>query len=94
MLILCGAPLQIEEVRANEGAGVIEKIRTLMAEYDLTVEDITMRRRGRPASCGASKPKSELPPKYRDPKTGKNLVGPRPSLDGKGFTFRELRYVL
>ena len=66
---------QLEEVRANEVAGVIEKIQTLMAEYGLTVEDIAKRRRGRPAGSGASKPKSELPPKYRDPKTGSTWSG-------------------
>ncbi|MGX6564814.1 H-NS histone family protein [Cupriavidus necator] len=65
----------LEEVRANEVAGVIEKIQTWMAEYDLTVEDVTKRRRGRPAASGVSKPKSELPPKYRDPKTGKTWSG-------------------
>ncbi|MFS8980906.1 H-NS histone family protein [Cupriavidus necator] len=66
---------QLEEVRANEVAGVIERIQTLMAEYGLTVEDISKRRRGRPAGSGASKPKSELPPKYRDPKTGNTWSG-------------------
>lgn len=65
----------LEEVRANEVAGVIEQIQTLMSEYDLTVDDITKRRRGRPAGSGASKSKSELPPKYRDPKTGKTWSG-------------------
>ncbi|PZX34285.1 H-NS family DNA-binding protein [Cupriavidus phytorum] len=65
----------LEEARANEVAGVIEQIQNLMAEYGLTVDDITKRRRGRPAGSGASKPKSELPPKYRDPKTGKTWSG-------------------
>jgi DNA-binding protein H-NS len=31
---------KLNEVRANEVAGVIEQIRQLMADYDLTVEDI------------------------------------------------------
>ncbi|CAG2160644.1 H-NS histone family protein [Cupriavidus numazuensis] len=66
---------QLEEARANEVAGVIEKIRSLMADYGLTAEDIAKRRRGRPAGSGASKPKSELPPKYLDPKTGKTWSG-------------------
>ena len=65
----------LEEVRANEVAGVIEQIQNLMAEYGLTVDDITKRRRGRPAGSGAGKPKSALPPKYRDPKTGKTWSG-------------------
>jgi DNA-binding protein H-NS len=66
----------LEEVRANEVSSVIEKIQNLMAEYGLTVEDITKRRRGRPAgSGGAGKAKSALPPKYQDPKTGKTWSG-------------------
>lgn len=66
---------QLHEVRANEIAGVIEQIQTLMADYGLTVEDITKRRRGRPAGSAAAKPKSELPAKYHDPKTGKTWSG-------------------
>ncbi|WP_432260418.1 H-NS histone family protein [Cupriavidus sp. TMH.W2] len=71
---------QLVEVRANEVAGVVEKIRTLMAEYELTVDDITpKRRRGRPAGDGggkvAGKAKLTLPPKYLDPKTGKTWSG-------------------
>lgn len=65
---------QLEEMRASEVASVIERIRTLMAEYDLTVEDITKRRRGRPVGS-TTKTQSELPPKYRDPKTGKTWSG-------------------
>jgi len=71
---------QLAEVRATEVAGVIEKIRSLMAEYELTVDDIaTKRRRGRPVGVGkanaAPKAKSGLPPKYMDPKTGATWSG-------------------
>ncbi|MGY2489894.1 H-NS histone family protein [Cupriavidus sp. CP313] len=71
---------QLAEVRASEVAGVIEKIQILMAEYELTVEDIApKRRRGRPAGAGgekvAGKAKPALPPKYMDPKTGKTWSG-------------------
>ncbi|MGO4308175.1 H-NS histone family protein [Cupriavidus sp. RAF12] len=71
---------QLAEVRASEVAGVIEKIQKLMAEYELTVDDIaTKRHRGRPAGAGRVKPatkaKSELPPKYMDPKTGATWSG-------------------
>ncbi|KAF7961493.1 H-NS histone family protein [Cupriavidus basilensis] len=65
----------LEEARANEVSSVIAQIQDLMAEYDLTVEDIAKRRRGRPAGSGAAKAKSALPPKYRDPKTGKTWSG-------------------
>jgi len=70
---------QLAEVRANEVAGVIERIRGLMADYGLSVEDIAgKRRRGRPAGAKATpatKVKSELPPKYMDPKTGATWSG-------------------
>lgn len=71
---------QLAEVRATEIAGVIEKIQGLMAEYELTVDDIAAkRRRGRPAGGGkakaVTKAKSELPPKYMDPKTGATWSG-------------------
>ena len=59
---------KLAEVRANEIAGVIEQIRALMAEYDLSVDDRSPQT-GRPA--GSKTRHSEpLPPKYRDPKTG------------------------
>ncbi|WP_042876463.1 H-NS histone family protein [Cupriavidus necator] len=63
----------LEEARANEVSSVIEQIQNLMAEYGLTVDDITKRRRGRPAGSGMGK--ATLPPKYRDPKTGKTWSG-------------------
>lgn len=69
---------KLSEVRANEVAGVIDQIRQLMADYDLTVEDIApKRRRGRPAGSGtgAARKTSSLPPKYQDPKTGKTWSG-------------------
>ncbi len=69
---------KLNEVRANEVAGVIEQIRQLMADYDLTVDDIApKRRRGRPAGSGAAAAHktSSLPPKYLDPKTGKTWSG-------------------
>lgn len=67
---------KLSEVRANEVSSVIAQIRQLMADYDLTVEDIApKRRRGRPAGSGAARKTSNLPPKYLDPKTGKTWSG-------------------
>ncbi|GAB7545544.1 H-NS histone family protein [Cupriavidus sp. 8B] len=68
---------QLVEVRATEVSGVIEQIRTLMEQYGLSVEDIQgKRRRGRPAGSGAARAAKEpLPPKYRDPKSGKTWSG-------------------
>ncbi|WP_432261269.1 H-NS histone family protein [Cupriavidus sp. TMH.W2] len=67
---------KLNEVRATEVAGVIDKIRELMTEYGLTAEDIQPRRkRGRPAGTGVKKAAAALPPKYMDPKTGKTWSG-------------------
>ena len=71
---------QLVEVRATEIAGVIEKIQTLMAEYELTIDDIApKRRRGRPAGAktgkATAKEKQALPPKYMHPKTGATWSG-------------------
>lgn len=69
---------KLNEVRETEVAGVIDQIRSLMAEYGLTPDDIAPRRgRGRPAGSSVAK-KAEhapLPPKYMDPKTGKTWSG-------------------
>ncbi|GAB7546064.1 H-NS histone family protein [Cupriavidus sp. 8B] len=71
---------QLAEVRQSEVAGVIEKIQALMAEYELTVDDLApKRRRGRPAASdkpkAAAKEKASLPPKYMDAKTGATWTG-------------------
>ena len=71
---------KLVEVRQTEVADVIEKIQALMAEYELTADDIApKRRRGRPAASdkptGAAKEKASLPPKYMDPKTGATWTG-------------------
>ncbi|SDD55901.1 DNA-binding protein H-NS [Cupriavidus sp. YR651] len=70
--------VKLSQMRADEVASVVEKIRSLMAEYGLTEQDIApKRRRGRPAKSGASDlgVKAPLPPKYLDPKTGKTWSG-------------------
>lgn len=68
---------QLAEARSTEVTAVIEQIRALMEEYGLSVDDLVVRRRrGRPAGSGAQKAAKEpLPPKYRDPKTGKTWSG-------------------
>ncbi|MDW3683013.1 H-NS histone family protein [Cupriavidus sp. CV2] len=71
---------QLTEVRQTEVAGVIEKIQSLMTEYELTVDDLVpKRRRGRPAAGAkekaAPKAKTALPAKYMDPKTGATWTG-------------------
>ncbi|SDE01391.1 DNA-binding protein H-NS [Cupriavidus sp. YR651] len=68
---------KLSQMRAEEVAGVIERIRSLMTEYGLTEDDIApKRRRGRPSKSGSGAAvKAALPPKYLDPKTGKTWSG-------------------
>lgn len=68
---------QLKVMRASEIASVTDKIRGLMDEYGLSVDDIAgKRRRGRPAGRDGTKVEKEpLPAKYRDPKTGKTWSG-------------------
>ena len=58
---------QLFEVRGTEVVGVIEQIQALMAQYELTADDLApKRRRGRPAAGARAKApvksKSSLPP--------------------------------
>lgn len=64
---------QIETQRREEISTVLGRIRELMAAYDLTVDDLVQRKRGRPAANSAAK--TPAPPKYRDPKTGATWSG-------------------
>ena len=67
---------QLAEVRATEVAGVIEQIQALMAQYELSIEDLApKRRRGRPAGSSAGAKRELLPPKYQNPKTGETWSG-------------------
>lgn len=62
---------QLESARAKELEAVIQQVRQVVAEYELTAEDIGLApRRGR----GAVK-KATVAPKYRDPKTGATWSG-------------------
>ncbi len=66
---------QIESARAQEVGAAIDQIRALMSQYGLTAEDIVVKRRGRKPGQKTASPKSELPPLFRDPKTGKTWSG-------------------
>jgi DNA-binding protein H-NS len=64
---------------------VIEQIRQLMVEYDLTAEDIApKRRRGRPGSTGGAEDFGAAPEVSR-PQDRQDLVGPwpRPGMAGQ-----------
>jgi DNA-binding protein H-NS len=63
---------QADEVRRTELSNVIEEIRSKIAEYGLTAQDLgfaAAARRGRPPK------KAPLPPKYQDPKSGNTWSG-------------------
>ena len=65
---------QIKEAREREVANALAQVRSLVDEFGLTVQDVfpSMRApsRGRSATAG-----SKVPPKYRDPVTGKTWTG-------------------
>ncbi len=64
---------QMAEARQAEVGAAIAQIRELMTQYELTVDDLAPRRRGRPK--GAAAEKSTVAPKYLDPKTGATWSG-------------------
>ncbi len=63
---------QADEARRAEIGNVVAEIRSRIAEYGLTADDLgfaTAVRRGRPPK------KAPLPPRYQDPKTGSTWSG-------------------
>lgn len=73
----------IADARQNEISAAVTKVRELVAEYGLTVQDIFP---GRAARGSAAKSTSKVAPKYRDPATGQTWTGrgkPPKWIDGK-----------
>ncbi|CAE6872414.1 H-NS family nucleoid-associated regulatory protein [Paraburkholderia domus] len=62
---------QLEQMRSEERAGVIEEIRQKMSDYQITLDDIGGKAIGRKAKGS----RSPVEPKYRDPLTGQEWVG-------------------
>lgn len=62
---------QILEVQRSERAAAITKVRSLMAEYGLTMADLGTR----PAASAPRKGTVKLPAKYRHPDTGQTWSG-------------------
>ncbi len=60
---------QIAQARKEAIEAAIAQVRSIVAEFDLTERDVF---RG---STASSKPKAKVPPKYRDPATGKTWSG-------------------
>jgi len=63
----------IAEARQNEIASAVTKVRELVAEYGLTVQDIFPGRAGK--SSGTKGTGSKVAAKYRDPATGQTWTG-------------------
>ena len=79
---------QADALVAKNSSAVIEKIRQLMAQHDLSIADIEAhtgkakggaKRGGKPAVAATEKPAAsapgKLPPKYLNPKTGETWSG-------------------
>jgi DNA-binding protein H-NS len=68
---------QIEAARKQELSDAISQIKTLMAQYGLTVDDLSSRASGGKASGGKSSAAkgSKVAPKYRNPATGDTWTG-------------------
>ena len=62
---------QLSEARKTERAGVINQIKSLMAEHGLTVADLGIKG-GKPAAGGT---KGKVAPKYRNKDTGETWTG-------------------
>jgi DNA-binding protein H-NS len=59
--------LKIAEARQSELGDAISKVKSLIEEYGLTIDDIF--------PSGKTKTKSKVAAKYRDPVTGKTWTG-------------------
>jgi DNA-binding protein H-NS len=64
---------QARELLKKESAAVVAKIRSLMSEYGLTVQDLGLGITNMGKKMSAMK--EPLPPKYRDPVSGKTWSG-------------------
>ena len=69
---------QIAEARATENTDAIAKVRALVADFELTPEDVfpTSKQRGAKSSgAGKSGSKAMVAAKYRNPETGATWTG-------------------
>lgn len=66
---------QIVETQRNERAEAVAQVRTLMAQYGLTMADIGSRSAAAPRQSGTAKPKAKVAPKYRDKASGQTWSG-------------------
>lgn len=62
---------KIEDARRQELADAISQIRALMAQYGITIADLS----ARPSAKGSSAKGSKVAPKYRNSATGETWTG-------------------
>lgn len=62
----------IEQARQNEVSGAVTKVRELVAEYGLTVQDVFPGRAGKSVAKSSA---GKVAAKYRDPATGQTWTG-------------------
>ena len=76
----------IADARQNEISAAVTKVRELIAEYGLTVQDVFP---GRASRAAGTKSVSKVAAKYRDPATGQTWTGRGKApkwIDGKDRT--------
>jgi DNA-binding protein H-NS len=61
---------QIEEARQRENQAAVDKVRALVAEFELTPDDVFGRRSNKGSTAG-----QKVAPKYRDNATGATWTG-------------------
>jgi DNA-binding protein H-NS len=61
---------QIEEARQRENQAAIDKVRALVAEFELTSDDVFGRKSTKSSTAG-----QKVAPKYRDQSTGATWTG-------------------
>jgi DNA-binding protein H-NS len=68
---------QISEARQRENAQALSQVRALVADFDLTPEDVFPTTKTRASKSGVVKTgsKTKVAPKYRNPSTGDTWTG-------------------
>jgi len=65
----------IADARQAEISSAVQKVRELVAQHGLTVQDVFPGRSSRAAGKGAAKSTGKVAAKYRDPATGQTWTG-------------------
>jgi len=66
---------QIAAQQDAEKAGAVERVRAIMSEYGLTVEDLNEQKKSRKSASTSSIKGSKVAPKYKDPASGSTWSG-------------------